>query len=353
MMDDRRTKLGGPAAEGAAGRVVSLDDARAPRRRALVTGAAGFLGSHLSEHLLDDGWEVVGVDCFTDYYPRARKEANLTRLRDEEDFDLLELDLASDPVTGLVDGVDAVFHLAAQAGVRGSFGATFADYVHNNVSATQRLLEETVRAQTGTFVYASSSSVYGDAEALPTSETAARRPVSPYGMTKVATEELAGVYSRTHGLRTVGLRYFTAYGPRQRPDMAFSKFIAAALDGRPITILGDGMQIRDFTYVDDVVRATAASAGVQTPGAHVFNVGGGSPVPLVHVLNLLERIVERPLALDHRDRQVGDARHTAADTRLAAAALGFAPTTSLEEGLRAQVEYVAGERGATRLAVAA
>ena len=305
---------------------------QAPRlRRALVTGCAGFLGSHLSERLLDLGWDVAGVDCFTDYYPRARKQRNLDPLLPSRSFTMRELDLSTDNLEGLLDGVDVVFHLAAQPGVRGSFGATFGIYARNNILATQRLLEAAVESGVETVVYASSSSIYGDAATTPTSEDTVPAPLSPYGMTKVATEAVAGVYARTAGLRTVGLRYFTAYGPRQRPDMAFSRFIGNALAGKPLTVLGDGTQIRDFTYVQDVIEAT---------GAHVFNVGGSSPVPLTQVFDLLEGILERPLLLEHRQRQMGDARHTSADVSRAAEVLGFQPRTSLEEGLRAQVAWL-------------
>ena len=310
------------------------------RRRALVTGCAGFLGSHLSERLLDLGWEVGGVDCFTDYYARAQKQQNLAALLPSSSFTFREIDLSGDGLDGLLDGVDVVFHLAAQPGVRASFGVTFATYARHNIVATQRLLEAAVESGVGSFVYASSSSVYGDAAVSPTSEDAPRRPISPYGMTKVATEAVAGVYARTSDLRTVGLRYFTAYGPRQRPDMAFSRFIANALSGKPLTVLGDGRQIRDFTYVDDVIEATVAAADLDEAGAHVFNVGGSSPVPLMHVFDLLEDILERPLLLEHRTRQLGDARHTAADVTRASAVLGFEPRTPLEKGLRAQVAWV-------------
>jgi nucleoside-diphosphate-sugar epimerase len=315
-------------------------------RRALVTGCAGFLGSHLSERLLDEGWEVVGVDAFTDFYARSIKQANIDGCMRHGRFRMVDDDLSVDPLDDLLDGVDTVFHLAAQAGVRGSFGATFEPYVRHNITATQRLLEAAVRRDIDRFVYASSSSVYGNAASTPTSEDAARHPVSPYGMTKVAKEELAGVYSRSHGLRTIGLRYFTAYGPRQRPDMAFSRFIDAAVSRRPITVLGDGRQMRDFTYVTDVIDATVAAGDVTTPGAHVFNVGGGSSVALIDVINMIGAMVDEPLLLDHKQPQVGDARHTAADLTLAATELAYAPKIGLEDGLAAQLEWYAGAAGA-------
>lgn len=311
-------------------------------RRALVTGCAGFIGSHLSERLLADGWDVVGLDTFTDFYPRAIKLRNLQGLLDEPRFRFHELDLCTGELDDLVEEADTVFHLAAQAGVRGSFGTTFDDYVRNNVVATQRLLDAMVVHPGASMVYASSSSVYGNAERLPTTESCDRHPVSPYGMTKVATEELAGVYSRTYGLPTVGLRYFTAYGPRQRPDMAFSRFVAAALQGEELTVNGDGEQARDFTYVDDVVAATIAAADLRRPEARVFNVGGGDPVSINQVLGLLEEILERPLDVRYGAPQLGDARRTTANASAARDELGFIAERDLEAGLRAQVDWALG-----------
>jgi UDP-glucose 4-epimerase len=324
-------------------------DARQPQRsspyairsfkRALVTGCAGFLGSTLSEALLERGSSVVGVDCFTDYYPRELKEANLRRLRDHSGFMLLELDLSRDPLAGVLDGCDCVFHLAAQAGVRGSFGATFETYVQNNVLATQRLLEQATGSSLASFVYASSSSVYGNAETYPTDESSPRRPVSPYGMTKVATEELAGVYHRSFGTPVVGLRYFTAYGPRQRPDMAFTRMIRNTVSGEPITIYGDGRQVRDFTFVEDVVAGTILAAERGRPGA-VYNIGGGKPVELRDAVALIEELVGQPVLIDRRPAQVGDARRTGCDPTLASRELGYRANTELADGLAAQLEWV-------------
>jgi UDP-glucuronate 4-epimerase len=309
------------------------------QQRAVVTGCAGFLGSHLSERLIDLGYEVVGIDAFTDYYPRLSKESNLARLRDEPRFTLAELDLSSDPLDVALDGATAVFHLAAQPGVRGSFGDTFATYVRDNVLATQRLLEAAVRHRPARFVYASSSSVYGDTVRYPTPETAERRPVSPYGMTKVATEGLAEVYHRTWGVPVVGLRFFTAYGPRQRPDMAFSRFIRSAIAGQPLRVLGDGHQVRDFTYVDDVMAGTLRAADRGRPGA-VYNIGGGTPVELLGVIALLERLLERRIEVQHLPPPIGEARMTAADASLAARDLGFRSKTLLHQGLAAQVTWL-------------
>jgi UDP-glucose 4-epimerase len=306
-----------------------------------VTGCAGFLGSRLTERLLEADVEVIGVDCFTDFYPRPLKERNIADLSGRPGFDLQERDIASDPLDDLVERVDVIYHLAAQAGVRGSFGDGFQVYLHNNVRGTQRLLESAVRNPVETIVYASSSSIYGNADLYPTPETTPRGPVSPYGMTKCATEDLAGVYRRNHSLHTVGLRYFTAYGPRQRPDMAFARFVAAGLAGDPITIFGDGLQIRDFTYVDDVVDATllAAEHGV---GGATYNVGGGTPVTLLDAIGVLEEQIGRPIAIEHRPSARGDARQTGADTSRARAELGFAPSVTLEEGLARQVEWATG-----------
>jgi nucleoside-diphosphate-sugar epimerase len=318
----------------------------------LVTGCAGFLGSHLSERLIAAGEEVVGVDSFTDYYPRQVKESNVTALRDHARFTLLELDLGSDHLEGALEGVETVFHLAAQPGVRGSFGASFGRYVRDNVLATQRVLEASAAARVKTFVYASSSSVYGNSLAYPTPEDTHRAPISPYGLTKLATEELAAVYGRLDRLHTVGLRYFTVYGPRQRPDMAFARFFASALAGRPVKILGDGSQVRDFTFVDDAVEGTIAAAHNGRPGA-VYNIGGGTQVELLEALAHIEQILDVKIEVEHLPDARGDVRRTCSDPGTASIDLGFAPRVGLEEGLMSQAAWVLAQTGYQRERVAA
>lgn len=309
-------------------------------RRALVTGGAGFLGSTLCARLLDAGFRVTALDCFVDFYPRALKENNLAEFDDNPEFELIERDIADDQLDDIVQDTDVIFHLAAQAGVRGSFGDGFDGYLHNNVRATQRLLEAAARHTVDAFVYASSSSVYGNAGSYPTTEDNPRLPVSPYGMTKCATEDLALLYERLYGLQTIGLRYFTAYGPRQRPDMAFSRFVAAAIAGEPITVLGDGMQVRDFTFVDDVVEATMLAAKHGRAG-ELYNVGGGTPVTLMEAIGVLEDKVGRQVSMRHREAARGDARRTGADTTKIRSELDFVPSTPLEEGIARQVEWMA------------
>lgn len=322
-----------------------------PGARVLVTGAAGFIGSHLSERLIALGHDVVGVDCFTDFYARAIKRRNLDQLVDSSRFTFHRADLSRDPLEELMEGVDVVIHLAAQAGVRSSFGEGFEPYLRHNVRSTQRLLEAAVARPPVSFVYASSSSVYGNAASYPTTEATERRPVSPYGMTKVATEELAAVYHRCHGVPVIGLRYFTAYGPRQRPDMAFSRFIERALSGEVLPILGDGRQVRDFTYVDDIVEGTIAAADHGRPGT-AYNIGGGQPVELLDAIGMIEDLVGRPIRVTHRPPQIGEARQTGCDPALARRDLGYAATTALVDGLEAQIEWTIRRSGrAARVAV--
>ncbi len=315
---------------------------------ALVTGCAGFLGSHLAEALLARGRRVVGVDCFTDYYPRRLKEANVARMRGAPQFRFVEADLAAGAVEPLLEGVDVVFHLAAQPGVRHSFGAGFGAYLRHNVDATRRLLEAASTRPLKAFVYASSSSVYGDQERYPCREDAPLRPVSPYGATKVIAEQLAGAFWRSAGVPVVGLRYFTVYGPRQRPDMAFSRFLENALAGRGLSVFGDGRHVREFTYVDDVVDATIASAELGERGS-VYNVGGGAPTALIDAIALLGDLLDRSLEVEHGKAGAGDPRRTEADITRATRDLGYRPATPLRHGLAAQIEYLRAGGAAARI----
>jgi nucleoside-diphosphate-sugar epimerase len=305
----------------------------------LVTGVAGFIGSHLAERLLDRGARVKGLDCFTDYYPRAVKEANLLAIRDRHGFTLVERSIQEADLDELLGDTTHVFHLAAQAGVRKSWGRDFEVYTRQNVQATQILLEACVRSPIERLVYASSSSVYGDDVALPMREDAVPRPVSPYGVTKLAAEHLCHLYFTNYGLPTVSLRYFTVYGPRQRPDMGFHRFLRAALGNEPITLYGDGEQTRDFTFVSDAVEATIAAGLGGVPG-RVYNIGGGSRVSVNHVLDLLAGIIGRPLRIDREAAQKGDMRDTYADTSLARSDLRFAPRVSLDQGLEAEYRWL-------------
>jgi len=305
-----------------------------------VTGAAGFIGSHLCERLLREGYHVVGVDCFTDYYPRAVKEANLASIADHEAFRFVEGDLGEMDLAELLVGVDAVFHQAAQAGVRASWGQSFAIYTELNILNTQRLLEAAVGSPTITrFVYASSSSVYGDTDSLPLRETDRPQPVSPYGVSKLAGEHLARLYAVNYGVPTVSLRYFTVYGPRQRPDMAFHKFLRAIYLGESLSIYGDGEQTRDFTYVSDAVEANLLAMEHGTPGS-CYNIGGGSRVTLNHCLDVLGRVTGRPVEVEHVGEQRGDVRHTWADTTRARDELGFRPRVALEDGLAREAAWM-------------
>lgn len=306
---------------------------------ALVTGGAGFIGSHLSERLLDQGARVRAIDAFTDFYPRPLKERNLENLRGRDNYEFVEADLLQVDMAQLLDGVTHVFHLAAQAGVRRSWGSEFQIYTGLNVDATQRLLEACVTRPIERLVYASSSSVYGDEVAIPMLETALPQPVSPYGVTKLAAEQLCHLYYVNFGVPTVSLRYFTVYGPRQRPDMGFHRFFTAILDGKPLIQFGDGLQTRDFTFVGDAARATADAAVRGVPG-RVYNIGGGARVSLREVFDLLARVSGRKVTIDQQGPQKGDMRDTYADTSRARADLGFAPSVTLEEGLRAMWRWM-------------
>ncbi|HEY8798226.1 MAG TPA: NAD-dependent epimerase/dehydratase family protein [Candidatus Dormibacteraeota bacterium] len=306
--------------------------------RVVVTGVAGFIGSHLSERLLAAGHEVVGIDCFTDYYERSRKEQNLEMSRSSDRFRFEAADLVDADLAPLLDGADAIYHLAGQPGVRPSRGSQFDRYVRDNVIATQRLLEALKEAPIKRFVFAGSSSVYGDAERFPTKETALPRPVSPYGVTKLAAEHLTHLYTRNFGIPAVSVRYFTVYGPRQRPDMAFSRFMQAMTAGEDIEVFGDGEQTREFTYVSDAVDGTIKASTADVIG-QIFNLGGGSRVTVNKVLATLEEISGLSVRRQNLPAAPGDPRHTGASINLARERLGWEPRVSLREGLTKQWEW--------------
>lgn len=305
--------------------------------RSVVTGVAGFIGSTLSERLIALGHDVVGIDCFTPYYDVRVKRANLAGLLAGPRFRLVEGDLVTLDLGAALDGADYVFHQAAQAGVRASWGDTFATYTHCNVDATQRLLEAVKDRPIRKLVYASSSSIYGNAE-LPMRETARPQPVSPYGVTKLAAEHLCYLYHANFGVPTVALRYFTVYGPRQRPDMGIHKFIRAAITGEPITVYGDGTQSRDFTFVDDIVQANVQAA-LQPVVGEAINVGGGSRIVLSDLLSLIQEAAGRPARLVYAENQKGDVGHTGADCSRARALLEFQPAVDIAEGVRRQAAW--------------
>ncbi len=308
----------------------------------IVTGAAGFIGSNLSRTLLEQGETVIGIDHFNDYYDPALKRRNVEPLLAYPGFKLLEADLCRlDWPNLLSQDVQVVYHQAAQAGVRASWGSGFHAYTERNITATQILLEAARQAPgLRRLVYASTSSVYGDAERFPTSEQVPPQPVSPYGITKLAAERLCFLYQRNFGVPVTALRYFTVYGPGQRPDMAFHKFFRAVLHDEAIPIYGDGQQTRDFTYISDAVAANLAAGSVPAAVGQIFNVGGGSRVVLSEVLDTIERIVGQPLRRAHQERAMGDARHTAADISRARELLGYDPKVSLAEGLAQEWAWI-------------
>ncbi len=307
----------------------------------IVTGAAGFIGSHVVEALLKQGETVIGIDQFNDYYPPAFKWSNVDRFANHPNFRLVEGDIQTLDWPRLLEGVTVIYHQAAQAGVRASWGESFRHYTERNINATQVMLEAAKEAQSlQRFVFASTSSIYGNAETLPTSESIAPLPVSPYGITKLAAERLGGLYCDNFGVPFVSLRYFTVYGPRQRPDMGFHKFFKAAIEREAIPIYGDGQQTRDFTFVSDIVNANLLAAKAPQAIGEIINIGGGSRVVLADVLDMMEAIVGGPIQRHHIEQARGDARHTAADISKARRILGYDPQVTLREGLTQEWEWL-------------
>ena len=309
--------------------------------RALVTGCAGFIGSHLTESLLTDGVEVLGIDCFNENYGRRQKLRNLERAQEWEAFEFVPIDLARGDLDDLVAEVEVVFHLAAEPGVRASWGRSFERYVRNNVLATQHLLEAARRRPSVRFVYSSSSSIYGQAETLPTHESVVPAPFSPYGVTKLGGEHLCRLYHANFGVDAVMLRYFSVYGPRQRPDMAFRIFCDSVLAGQPIRVFGDGGQTRDFTFVHDVVKVTKGAATADAVSGRVFNIGGGARVSLNEAIDLLREFAGRPIEVTRVEGQHGDVRDSGADIQAAREALGYSPSVVFADGLRAEWQWAA------------
>ncbi|GGI08628.1 NAD-dependent epimerase/dehydratase family protein [Egicoccus halophilus] len=305
---------------------------------AIVTGSAGFIGSHVSERLLAQGFDVHGVDCLTPYYDPDVKRGNLRELEANDRFTSVEADLRTADLEELIDGADVVYHLAAQPGVRGSWADGFQRYVEHNVLATQRLLEAARTTDLSRLVYASSSSVYGNAERYPCQESDEPSPHSPYGVTKMSAEHLCRAYADNFGLETVSLRYFTVYGPRQRPEMAASRLIESALTGEPFPLFGDGSAVRDFTYVGDIARATVDAGLADVPAGEVMNVGGGAPVSVAQLIDLVAEATGHEVPVDQHGASPGDVQRTGGDTSRVGEVLEWEPHTDLAEGVRRQVQ---------------
>jgi len=307
----------------------------------IVTGVAGFIGSHLAQTLLEEGANVIGIDQLNDYYDRQLKQNNIANLKQYAGFKLIEANIQDLNWQELLQSVEVVYHQAAQAGVRASWGQDFHHYTERNINATQVILEGAKHVPSlQRIVYASSSSIYGNAIAMPTPETLCPQPVSPYGITKLAGERLCWLYQQNFGIPTTALRYFTVYGPRQRPDMAFHKFFKAAIEGEAISIYGDGQQTRDYTYVKDAVAANLAAGKVPKAIGEVFNIGGGSRVTLMELLAIMERIIEQPIRKNYVAKAAGDARHTSADVSKAKKILSYSPQVSLADGLAQQWQWI-------------
>jgi nucleoside-diphosphate-sugar epimerase len=312
-------------------------------KKVLLTGIAGFIGSHLSEKLLESGYKVVGLDCFTPYYSKEQKIRNLQKSLGDKNCTFVEGNVLDVDLKSLLMGVDVILHLAAQPGVRPSW-SDFEMYVRHNILATKKLLDAALDSGKKKFIFASSSSVYGDAESFPTTEEMTPRPVSPYGITKDTCEKLCRIYHKSYDIPVAVLRFFTVFGPRQRPDMAFHKFIESMLSGEQIVIYGDGNQIRDFTYVGDIVQGTVST--IETEFDEVtLNLGSARPIRLIEVINSLQKIIGSQSKLVFSEFQKGDATKTLADISRAKAVIKYQPNSSFEDGLRAQVEWHRQKRG--------
>ena len=310
-----------------------------PRSRVVVTGAAGFVGSHLVDALLDRGDTVVGIDCFTPYYSPEWKRQNLEAAMGSDRFTLVDEDLCEADLVALLDGCDAVFHQAGQPGVRLSWSDGFADYAHHNLLATQRLLEAALVAGVNRVVYASSSSVYGNQVRYPTVETDLPRPYSPYGVTKLAAEHLCSLYAENWGLSAVALRYFTVFGPRQRPDMSIHRLCEATLTGASFPRFGDGTQVREFTHIADVVAANLLAADADLAPGTVINVAGGGEITLNGLISLVADLAGAPVVIEDHPAQAGDAKRNGGGTERARALLGWAPRVGLREGVASQLDW--------------
>jgi len=312
--------------------------------RAVVTGAAGFIGSHLSDRLLADGHQVVGIDNFSDHYSRPLKEQNLEVAYRHPGFRFCELDLVDDDLRDALAGAEVVFHLAGRSGVRVSRPNQLDDFVRDNVLATQRVLESLVGSSIRRFVFAGSSSVYGDAERLPTKESTIPHPLSSYGVTKLAAENLVGLYARNLKMPAVCLRYFSVYGPRQRPDMAIARFMHALAEGNDIEVYGDGEQTRDFTFVTDAVEAAVRAASAEVDGK-VLNIGGGSRATLNEVLAVIQEIAKSDVPKRHLPASPEDRRHGGASINLARQHLRWEPRVALRDGLARQWSWLGQQAG--------
>jgi nucleoside-diphosphate-sugar epimerase len=307
--------------------------------KCLITGVAGFIGSSLADKLLELGNQVIGIDCLNDYYSPQIKKNNIKPLLENKKFVFKTADILFTDLSEYLREIDIIYHLASQPGVRGSWGKNFSIYVENNIHATQILLEACIDLPIKKFIYASSSSVYGDVPILPVKEDTPLKPISPYGVTKLAGENLAFLYYKAYGIPVVSLRYFTVFGPKQRPDMAFSRFLKAALNDEPIQIFGTGNQTRDFTYIEDAVTGTMLAVEGGRPG-QIYNIGGGKRISLNEVLNIIEKVIGKKLKIERIDAQKGDVQHTFADILKAQRDFNYRPQFPLSQGIEKQYVWI-------------